>query len=897
MARTAAVQIVGLVLVGIALAGFGGTGTGNALKLTTSLRNGMVVRPGQIVEFTVAATLPYPAAVRLALLNPPTGCIFSQDASRAQPSSGNVVKGKGRWLVPSNVGGFHRLTFRATIQSGAAPTVFTRVDLRVDGVSTNSPILVGDVTGDAVLDMVAGATLANNGFVRDTGAVYVWNGTANPSGVPDAKLLVTGAAAYNSLGLVSGEGIQLADVTGDGVLDVVAGTYLANASGIVDVGTIYVWEGGSSLSGSPAPRATLTVPGAVASDKLGYSGGQGIQLADVTGDGVLDVVASAIEADVAGVTDAGAIYVWGGGSALSGSPPPLATLTVSGASVGDRLGEAYLSGQGIQFADVTGDGVLDVVAGATGADVAGVTNAGAIYVWKGGSSLSGSPMLLATLTVSVASDALGTGTGQGIQLADVTGDGVLDVVAGTPYADVAGVIDVGAIYVWNGGSTLSGTPAPVATLTVPGAVAGDGLGWASGQGIQFADVTGDGVLDVVAGAGGADLSGVMDVGAIYAWKGGATLIGSLAPLATLTVPGAVIGDLLGVMGFSIPSAQGIHLADVTGDGVLDVVAGAFVADVAGVIDAGAIYVWKGGSTLSGSLAPLASLTVPGAVAYDAVGGYAVGQGIQIADMTGDGVFDVVAGARNADVAGVRDVGAIYVWRGGSTLSGSPLPRATLTVSGAVIGDYLGSANGQGIELVDVTGDGVLDVVAGAAGADISGVRDVGAIYVWKGGPALSGSPTLLATLTVSGAVAYDNLGLVIGQGLQLADVTGDGVLDVVTGTSYADIAGKVDVGAIYVWSGGSILTGSPVLWATLTVSGAVVNDLLGGAGGQGVHLADVTGDGVLDVVAGASSADIAGKTDTGAIYVWEGGSACNGSPPMLSTLTVPGAKPYDQVGS
>ena len=82
----------------------------------------------------------------------------------------------------------------------------------------------------------------------------------------------------------------------------------------------------------------------------------------------------------------------------------------------------------------------------------------------------------------------------------MTGDGNLDIVVGAELADVGGVVDTGAIYVWQGGPTLHATPTPLATLTVAGAVANDQLGNASGQAIQFADVTGDGILDVVAAA-------------------------------------------------------------------------------------------------------------------------------------------------------------------------------------------------------------------------------------------------------------------------------------------------------------------------------------------------------------------------------------------------------------
>ncbi len=911
-----------LIAVVSAILGANGAIGGGGPMLTVQLPPGTVLHQGQVLEFTVQATYPWVADVRISLLDPPAGCVFTQDSPGTKTAAGNSATGKVRWLVPSglgytwgqsNVGGLHHLTFRAsdTIHPGHA--LFASVDVRVDGMSTNTPILFADVTGDGVVDTVAGAALANGPLKRhtDTGAVYVWMGTAAPTGSPDATLQPSSPTSKDLLGLANGQGIQLADVTGDGILDVVVGAFQADVAGVFDAGAIYVWEGGPTLRGTPAVHATLTVSGAVASDHLGggnpYSPifsdifGQGIQLADVTGDGVVDVVAAAVYANVASVIDSGAVYVWEGGAALNGTPAPRATLAVAGAANNDRLGD--LSGQGVEFADVTTDGILDLVVGNQRADIAGVADVGAIYVWEGGASLIGSPAPRATLSIAgaVVLDWLGAAAGQAMQVADVTGDGAPDVVASAVYADIAGTQDAGAIYVWQGGAALIGSPAPFATLTVSGAAVRDWLGIAGGQGVQLADVTADGVLDVVAGASYADVAGVTDAGAIFVWKGGATLRGSPLPLATLTVPGANACDELGIVGYS---EQGIQIADVTGDGALDVVSGASLADVAGTADVGAIYVWKGGSTLGGSPAPTATLTVPGAVSGERLGSSAEdGQGIQLADVTGDGCPDIVAATSAASVGGVVGAGAVYVWKGGPSLIGSPATRATLVVAGATAGDQLGRAGGQGVHVADVTGDGVLDLVAGAMRADIAGVVDAGAVYLWEGGTTLAGLPAPRATLTVPGVLAGAQLGFAGGEAIRIGDVTGDQRLDVVVGASFASASTTSSGGAVYVWKGGTSLRGLQLPTATLSVAGTVAGGLgyLPEPGGtndyaQGVHLADVTGDGVLEVVAGSNRADISGVTDTGAIYAWRGGPTLVSSPALLSAFTVPGAKAYDQLG-
>jgi hypothetical protein len=302
---------------------------------------------------------------------------------------------------------------------------------------------------------------------------------------------------------------------------------------------VYVWKGGATLTGAVGPFATLKSGGPGLSNA---GNGQGIQLADLTGDGIVDLVVGAFQDGAAAM---GAIYVWKGGPTLVGAAVLQAKLSVPGAIGGDELG--LITGQGILLGDVTGDGMIDVVAGAEFADVGGVFNSGAVYVWNGGATLVGAKAPDATLFVpgAVTSDRLCANAGQGLLLGDVTGDGILDVIVGSSFVDLSSVVDVGAIYVWNGGAGLSGSKGPDAALTVPAAVASDQLGSAAGQAILLGDVTGDGILDVVGAANPADVGGVSNTGAFYLWKGGAPLAGARGPDVTLAVPGAITGDGLG----------------------------------------------------------------------------------------------------------------------------------------------------------------------------------------------------------------------------------------------------------------------------------------------------------------------------------------------------------------
>ncbi len=546
-------------------------------------------------------------------------------------------------------------------------------------------------------------------------------------------------------------------------------------------------------------------------------------LGDVTGDGFLDVVPRA-------GTLGGAL--WLGGSDFSSQPS---------ASLDYPPGVAASFPQ---FADVTGDGVLDLVVTVTG-QLDPVTY-GAVCVWAGGASFGGAP----DVVLSVADPAGGLGS-RTAQLADVTGDGVRDIVIPAPFADWNGVENVGIVYVWKGGASLLGASAPTATLRDPNAVPYDQLCYYDSFNGEFVleDVTGDGVLDVVASAPRAEIGGQVFTGALYVWEGGASLQGETHATAKLSAAGT---SYLGGMG---SGPRSLIVRDLTGDGTADVIGADLNRD--------AYYLWQGGSTLSGTLPPTATLSVPGVPSPNYLS-FAF-----LADVSGDARPDFVARAPFLDVGGVQNTGAVYVWKAGSTYSGATAPDASLSVS-----YYNGFLGQDVIRAVDLTRDGILDLVA-------STDTDPFRLHVWSGGTSLSGSPAAHSTLDAQFEVAYEPL----PNDLQMADVTGDGHEDLVLrlGNELPD-----QEGVLCVWSQ-THLTGTQSPTAQLSVSDASRHDTL-----QSCQIADVTGDGCLDLVAGTTNAD-RDAMDSGAIYVWQGGSSLVGNVNESTTLAVQGALPDDQL--
>jgi len=103
------------------------------------------------------------------------------------------------------------------------------------------------------------------------------------------------------------------DVTGDAIPDLVAAGW-AQMGSVMGRG-LYVWQGGPGLSGTVRPRALLRSP-----DPTTSLGVLRYLIADVTGDGIDDVIACNPEETVGSSLWAGAIHVWAGGLRARFSP-------------------------------------------------------------------------------------------------------------------------------------------------------------------------------------------------------------------------------------------------------------------------------------------------------------------------------------------------------------------------------------------------------------------------------------------------------------------------------------------------------------------------------------------------------------------------------------------------
>jgi hypothetical protein len=181
----------------------------------------------------------------------------------------------------------------------------------------------------------------------------------------------------------------------------------------------------------------------------------------------------------------------------------------------------------------------------------------------------------------------------------------------------------------------------------------------------------------------------------------------------------------------------------------------------------------------------------------------------------------------------------------------PLADANATLAGAGANDTFGSALAHG----DVNGDGVEDVVVGAALNDTASGNNSGAAYVFYGPVEEAEMAAASADLTLAGANEGDWAGYSVAAG----DVNDDGSDDVVVGAPLADAGGQ-SAGSAYVVYGGDRA-------GTLSLADANHTFVGAGAGDRaGLSVGAVNRTGGDDVLVGAPRNDSTAP-DAGAAYV------------------------------
>ena len=713
----------------------------------------------------------------------------------------------------------------------------------------------GDLNGDGKQDVV----LATDSYYF--GQISVFFGSS------DGVLSNPATYTIYAYGLSS---VTLADVNGDGKLDIVAGNY-----GVP--GRYYSYP----YSVSNCVSVLINKGNGTFKPAVNYyvGNGGGPTLADVNGDGKPDLVAPDYN-----------------GNAPFNGPCAAVLLNNGNGTFGAKTDYATNGGSNVTLVDVNGDGKPDLLTTGYGQNNVSVllNNGNGTYAEKadyaGYSPNSrllmqdvngdGKPDMITASTdsSSYASVRLNNGDGtfgaradypvgynpQSIALADINGDGKLDLITRNygKYDSYYGtVLEQNSISVLlgNGDGTFSTTTRVVMGEYAP---------------IYVADIDGDGRADLVTYTSNGSNNAAGKVSVLY---GGSTVLLTRADYAVPEYPQVlqildVTGDgrpdivtsgnytvsilqykgsrnfaahrdyLSGLSGITSGYVLAISFADVTGDGRPDLV----------LAQEATVYPNNGDGTFHG---------VP---AYPLIqslsNGYGIGySSIVTADMNGDGKLDVIGNCGSylallrgngdgtfqpeIDYTGITNVG-IYAFAIGD-LNGDGKPDV-VTVENSVNNIRVSLNNGTGgfisggtyalgtspgtITLTDVNGDGKLDLVVLSPGYEqyFSGVWSyVNASFVVMLG---NGDGTFQAGST------YHSPDLI--NALQVVDFNGDGKSDIAISTTQRNSQGSATSTYLSIYSGNGDGTFSPP-------AGSYPLDV---SSGGCFRLADVNGDGKPDLL-------------------------------------------------
>ncbi len=461
----------------------------------------------------------------------------------------------------------------------------------------------------------------------------------------------------------------------------------------------------------------------------------------------------------------------------------------------------------------------------------------------------------------------------GLATGDFNGDGIPDVVLAAAQADGPqnDRPDAGEVYIFFGPFT-PGEARDAALgeqdVTIFGATEGDQLGRAA----VAADINGDELDDLVLGAPFADGPAGQrpDAGETHVLLGArswpATIDLAADPAATVAF-GADEKDMAGLS---------LATADVNGDGVHDLLIGAFQADGPGNTrpDAGEGHLILG----SPSWPPMIDLadgvqdvTFLGTEAEDWLT-----ETVAAGDLNGDGMDDLVLASTFA--SGPENqrpkAGEVYIISDGELPATYDLAlrQGEMTILGSDEGDQIGHSAAIG----DFDGDGVGDTLLGAVSADGPGNgRDLAgeAYLVLSSAEPLTTVDTLegAEALRIYGADAVDRLGRSVAAG----NLNGDGMSDLLLAATGGDGSGDAteDAGEIYVIYGRPSLRGALDLAhqaADIVIEGLDVDDFLGvnTFARPSLLSADMDGDGLDDVlVAAVGDGPANDRADAGEAYV------------------------------
>ena len=550
----------------------------------------------------------------------------------------------------------------------------------------------------------------------------------------------------------------------------------------------------------------------------------------------------------------------------------LGGVVINGAAAGDRSGLRVADA-----GDVNGDGIDDVIIGAPAADPTAGTDAGRSYVVFGKGTTAAVDLLsVASGLGGFAINGAAAGDGSGTSVAgagDVNGDNLADLIVGAPTADTNGGIDAGRSYVIFGkGSTatveLSAIGSGLGGFVIDGSAAGD----LSGTSVARAgDVNADGLMDLILGSPGRDVSAGIDAGGTYVVYGQSTT-GAI----DLTTVGSGIGGFV-INGEAAGDASGSSVAaagDGNGDGLADLVTGGPSAAANGISQAGRSWLVLGGT--SGAFAAT-TVDQVGTNGNDLLVGSSLSEtlvGLDGADtLQGGGGADVLLGGSGNDsiLLTASNLAALALPFGaGENISqrarvdgGSGIDTMALEGSGLIAG----LSGLSSIEAVDLAGSGnslslSMREIQSVAGCNWLNSSTASSIELAKGSFPLTalqarhqmlikGDASNTLTINWSPGVTWATTGTLVGTGTQISRIYN--VWESSFGRAQLIVDSQVKfVQAFYDTAANDSITGTAAadqmfgMAGNDTLNGRAGIDTLNGGDGDDTYIVDNSSEVIID---------------------------------------------------
>ena len=524
---------------------------------------------------------------------------------------------------------------------------------------------------------------------------------------------------------------------------------------------------------------------------------------------------------------------------------PIATLfTLNLSNLGERNGVQVnganpSDGSGVSVSaagDFNGDGLDDVIIGAVNADPYGKDRAGESYVIFGSTSFSSPSLDLSSLNGSNGFKIDGLDRldrfGSSVSTAgDFNGDGLDDIIIGALDNNNQDSSPFGKSYVIFGSNNFSSPSFDLSSLNGSNGFQINGIEQRNWSGVSIStagDFNGDGLDDIIIGANGAFPDGKSYAGKSY------VIFGS----TSFSSPSLDLSSLNGSNGFQIDGLDRLDrfgssvstAGDFNGDGLDDIIIGAYYADPKGKEGAGESYIIFGTTNFLSPSLDLSSLNGSNGFQINGIDhSDASGQSVSTAgDFNGDGLDDIIIGAYYADPNGKDRAGESYIIFGTTNFLSPSLDLSSLNggngfqINGIDIQDYSGvSVSTAG----DFNGDGLDDIIIGANDADPNDLYSAGESYIIFGSTNFSSPSVDLSSLNggngfqINGIDPGDNSGYSVSTA---GDFNGDGLDDIVIGASGADPHGKDRAGESYIIFGSS----SPFSYTSYIVENSDISNFV-----------------------------------------------------------------------